>query len=839
MMASTRKSSRFGGWALIALAVLMIVGGIGLLGGGVQLIALGGSWYFALAGLGLIVSGVLVALRHVWGVWIFCLVLVGTVLWALWEVGLDFWPLVSRFFAPAVLAVLVFLAAPALTKGRPFFGRAPSYGLAGLFVLALAGAVAYAFIPHPLVRATSAPQVAAAADAVTEAEAEWRHYGNSPAGTRFAPFEQINKENIDQLEVAWTFRTGDVPALATSGAEDQNTPIQVGDTVYVCTVHNIVYALNADTGEQRWRFDPEASSPFWQRCRGVGYYESRGEAATPAATAPEAAQAEPGTGAPEPEISPLPEDETTEPEPQPAPVAAPEHGACARRIVLSTIDARLIELDAETGELCQQFGEGGTVDLKVGMGEVNPGFYFQTSAPTVAGDVIIIGGWVVDNVSVGEPSGVVRAFSAETGELVWAWDLGNPSITKLPPEGESYTRGTPNVWSTPAFDVELGLVYLPTGNATPDFFGGHRSEAAEEYSSSIVALDLETGRERWKFQTVHHDIWDYDVPAQPALYDMPDGNGGTIPALIQVTKRGQTFVLDRRTGEPITEVVERPVPQGAAEGDWTAPTQPYSVGMPAIGVEPLSEADMWGATPFDQLYCRIEFRKMRYEGEFTPPGLTPSLQWPGYFGGMNWGSVSIHEPTGYLIANDTRSPHRVLLVPREEADNADAAESHSGLSAQHGTPYGAAKVTFMSPLGIPCQHPPYGTLTAIDLASQSIVWQVPLGTTADTGPLGIPMRLPIPVGMPTVGGPISTQSGLIFYAGTLDHNIRAIDLATGEELWRDRLPVGAQGTPMTYVSPETGRQYVVVSAGGARQSPERGDFIIAYALPEGAAPESE
>ncbi|TWG97030.1 quinate dehydrogenase (quinone) [Mesorhizobium sp. J18] len=325
------------------------------------------------------------------------------------------------------------------------------------------------------------------------------------------------------------------------------------------------------------------------------------------------------------------------------------------------------------------------------------------------------------------------------------------------------------------------------------------------------------------------------MPAQPALYDVPDGKGGIVPALIQVTKRGQIFVLDRRTGEPLTEVVEREVPQGAVEGDWTAPTQPYSVGMPAIGVEPLTEASMWGATPFDQLYCRIEFRKLRYEGEFTPPGTEPILQWPGFYGGMNWGSVSVHESSGYLIVNDTRSPHRVQLVPREEADQADAKDSHAGLSAQYGTPYGAAKVTFMSPLGIPCQNPPYGTLTAIDLKTKEIAWQVPMGTVEDTGPLGIKMHLPIPVGMPTVGGPISTSSGLIFYAGTLDYNIRALDLATGQELWKHRLPVGAQGTPMTYISPESGRQFIVVSAGGARQSLDRGDYIVAYALPKGQA----
>lgn len=806
-MTTDQQTSRLGGLLLLVLGALMLLGGGGLLYGGVQLIGLGGSWYFAVVGLALAISAILIAMRNGFGVWLFIAILVGTLIWSLWEVRGDFWPLVSRLFAPGVLAVMVFLAAPAMRRGGRF-GRGFSYSLAGLFAVALAGTVYYAFIPHPLVRASTPPQTARTE--TDEAGTDWRFYGRTPAGTRFSTAEQITPENVADLEVAWTFRTGDVPQLTTSGAEDQNTPMQVGDALYVCTVHNIVYALDADTGEQRWKFDPKAQSPFWQRCRGVGYYEAKAPAG---ATATPATSADPSVG-----TSPAPA--------TPAPAAI-----CARRIVLSTIDARLIQLDAETGAPCPQFGQGGTVDLKLGMGDVKPGFYFQTSAPTVTRDLIIIGGWVVDNVMVGEPSGVVRAFSAENGELVWAWDLGNPSITKLPPEGETYTRGTPNVWSTPAFDEDLGLIYLPTGNATPDFFGGHRSKASEDYTSSIVALDIATGRERWKFQTVHHDIWDYDVPAQPALHDVPDGKGGTVPVLIQVTKRGQTFVLDRRTGEPITPVEERPVPQGAVEGDWTAPTQPYSVGMPAVGVDPLTEADMWGATPFDQLYCRIEFRKMRYEGEFTPPGLEPTLQWPGFYGGMNWGSVSVHKPSGYLIVNDTRSPHRVQLVQREQADLADAKDSHAGLSGQIGTPYGAAKVTMMSPLGVPCQKPPYGTLTAIDLDTKEIAWQVPLGTTQDTGPLGIPMRMPIPVGMPTVGGPISTQSGLIFYAGTLDFNIRAFDLATGGELWKSRLPVGSQSTPMTYVSPKTGRQYVVVSAGGARQSSHRGDYVIAYSLP--------
>lgn len=838
-MSENKAGSSWAPWPLWLIVALMVIGGGYLLYGGIQLISLGGSWYFAPTGAALLLSAYLVARRNVQGLYVFLVVFVASIAWSLWEVGIQFWPLVSRLVAPAVLGLLLFLAAPALTRGGRRISKGTSLAAVAVLLVGL-GATGYrAFQPVPYVAATSEPEVIAKN---VDAPSDWQHYGRTGNGTRYAPDTQITTDNVKDLQVAWTYRHGDVPLDPRGvGSNDQNTPIQIGDTVYACTVRNVVHALDADTGDERWSFDPKAESPLWQRCRSVSYFESTGQifaglqkiraqeaAAEAARQAQDAAEAseenadvEDGTA------------ETVEAPAAPAEqVQASSEAICQRRIVMTTIDARLISLDADTGAVCTQFGDNGTVDLKIGMGEVRPGFYFQTSAPTVANGIIVIGGWVIDNVAVGLPSGVVRGFDAETGELVWAWDLGNPDITRFPPEGETYTRGTPNVWSTPAFDAELGLVYLPTGNATPDFFGGHRRDFDEEYTSAVVALDIQTGRERWHFRTVNHDLWDYDVPSQPALYDLPDGNGGTQAALIQTTKRGQIFVLDRATGEPIFDVEEKAVPQGAAEGDWTAPTQPYSVGMPAIGVEPLTEARMWGATPFDQLYCRIEFRKLRYDGDFTPPGLDASLQWPGFFGGMNWGSSSIHEPTGYLVFNDTRSPHRIQLVSREIADNADAASSHEGLSGQLGTPYGAAKVTFMSPLGVPCQEPPYGTMTAIDLKTQKIAWQVPLGTVEDNGPLGIKMGLSMPIGMPTVGGPVTTASGLVFYSGTLDQNIRAFDLATGKEVWKHRLPAGTQVTPLVYTSPKTGRQYVVVSAGGSRASDVRGDYIIAFALPQ-------
>ncbi|MFW7346232.1 MAG: membrane-bound PQQ-dependent dehydrogenase, glucose/quinate/shikimate family [Pigmentiphaga sp.] len=784
---STYPLHRRGRVPLLIFGIVLVLIGLVLGVGGVRLVSLGGSWYYLIAGLGLVLSGLGYARGSRAGAWLFALVFIGTLIWSFWEVGLDFWQLVPRLIGVIVLALVAALLHPLLRPVGEPGGNKGAYSLAMLCVLALAGFGFLMFQPHFPVSATGDAPTAVPAAA---SGGDWDHYGRDAAGTRYAPFSQIDKSNVGNLQVAWTFRTGE-PAI--NGAEDQNTPLQVGDTVYLCTPHNQVFALNAEAGEQRWKFDPKASSPVWQRCRGVSYYDASASMTDAVADA-----------------------------------------SCRQRIVLSTIDARLIQLDARTGRPCAAFGNQGTVDLKAGMGEVKPGYYFQTSAPTVARDLIIIGGWVYDNRAVDEPSGAVRAFSAKSGELVWAWDLGNPAITKLPPDGGSYTRGTPNVWSTPAYDDKLGLLYLPTGNSPPDFWGAHRSKAAEAYASSVVALDVETGRERWKFQTTHHDLWDYDVGTPPTLYDLPDGKGGTVPALIQATKRGQIFLLDRRDGTPLADVKEVPVPQGAQEGDWTSPTQPYSVGMPGIGTKPFTEASMWGATFFDQLWCRIEFRKMRYEGDFTPLRADRrTLIYPGYYGGMNWGGVSVVPALDYLVINDIRMPQWARLIPRDETpDPTKAASVHEGYAPQEGTPYGISKNGFMSPLGVPCHAPPYGTMTAVDLKTRKIVWQAPMSTLQDTGPLGMKTGLQIPIGMPTLGGPLTTASGLVFYAGTQDYYLRAIDVLTGKELWKGRLPVGAQATPMTYVSPESGRQFVVISAGGARQSPDRGDYVIAYALPK-------
>jgi len=789
---------RAGGWFVSLYAIVLILIGLALLVGGVMLARLGGSLYYVAAGALLVVSGVLIHRRRFAGIGLFALGFVGTVAWAYWEVGAQFWPLVPRLSPWIVLGFVVALIAPAL---RPRL-RAAGWAMAiVLFAVGVAGFMAM-FDEHGVIEATRTLAQVSVPDAQAQRDERWQYYGRTLDGHRFAPFDQIDPHNVGNLQVAWTFRTGDVPG---KGAEDQTTPTQIGDELYVCTPYQKVFALDADTGKERWRFDPKSpDSKVWNRCRGVAYYDAAAFA-----------QAHP-------------DEATTQ--------AAASAPTCAQRLFLGTTDARLIALDRATGQPCVGFGNGGTVDLKVGMGLVQPFYYMTTSENTVIGNRILIGGWVQDGASVDEPSGVIRAFSADTGELLWAWDPGNPDTTLLPPPGESYSRTTPNMWSTPSYDDKLGWAFLPMGGQTPDFWGGFRRPSSDEFGSSVVAIDMKTGKVQWHYQTTHHDLWDYDVPSQPALVDMPDASGKVVPAVVQLTKRGQIFALDRATGTPITQVVEKPAPTDVVKDDRVSPTQPYSVGMPQVGNEPLTEADMWGATLLDQLWCRIEFKRMRYDGEFTLASEEHvNLQYPGNYGGFNWGSAAVDQQNDILYAGSMRMPLWGQYIPRAVADDPNAPGGHDGLHVMAGTPYGYRKGMFMSPLGVPCHAPPYGQLTAVDLKNHTILWQKPMGTVADTVlPFGLKAKLPFAIGMPVMGGPMATASGLVFFAGTYDYYLRAIDSATGKELWKGRLPVGAQATPMTYMSPKTGRQFVVIAAGGARQSPDRGDYIVAYALPEAA-----
>lgn len=772
-------------------AIILLASGLFCTIYGFKLIALGGSWYFAIMGLVQIITSLLLFRQSTKGAWLYGLAYALTLIWALYEVGLQFWPLFSRLMVFTGFAMLIAFAYPMLEKKETGDTTAGNGGYKlGIFILVLMGiALGFMFKEHNVI--TNPVPLANNKLDPSDAPIDWKQYANTTKGTRFSGADQITKQNVKDLQVAWTYHTGYIPSNSGSGPEDQETPLQIGDNVYLCTPTNVVIALDADSGEQKWRYDPKATSPNWQRCRGLAYYE----------------------------------DQKTLDD------ASNNAKACSARIIMNTIDARLMAIDANTGKLCEDFGEQGVVDLKKDMGDIPPGYYEPTAAPLVAKDVIVVGGRVADNFSVNEPGGVVRAFDVHSGKLVWAWDPGNPNITDVPPANETYTRGTVNVWATTAYDPELDLVYAPTGNATPDFFGGYRTKYDDEYNSSIVALDRKTGQIRWKFRTAHHDLWDYDLPSQPLLYDIPDGKGGVTKVIVQTTKSGQIFMLDRQTGEPVAEVQEKPVAKGDVAGEYYSPTQPFSVGMPSIGNETLTEFDMWGATPYDQLLCRIDFAGSVYHGLFTPPHMTKTLQYPGSLGGMNWGSVAVDPQTNLMFVNDMRIGLTNWMIPQDNIPK-NASGIEMGIVPQKGTPFGAMRLRFTSALGVPCQKPPYGTMTAIDLKSRQIVWQKPLGTVMDTGILGIPMHLPAPIGMPTIGGPMATKSGLLFFAATQDFYLRAFDSVTGEEIWKARLPVGSQGTPMTYVSPKTGKQYIVISASGARQSPVRGDYVIAYALPD-------
>ena len=756
--------------------------------GGIRLVSLGGSFYYLLAGIVLMICAVQMWRGRPSGAWLYGGLLLATLVWGLVEVGLDFWALQARVFLFMVLGcwLLSPWARKALYQGSPppLFNSVFTWAI--IFTLVITLAAFWAL--NSRAQNTNSPVDLESGEVPVRPIGEWHHYGNSAGGNRFSPLDQINTGNVDQLTVAWTFRTK-------VGGTFKATPLQIGEYLYVCGGGNVVMAIDAEDGALVWNFDPEIDDEvlrnlryFTTTCRGVTYYQ--------------------------------------------APVDY--QGECPQRILTATTDARLIALDALTGKICPGFGNNGQIDLKYKLGEVKPFYYFVTSPPAIVRGNAVVGGWVFDNREVKEPSGVVRAFNAITGQFSWAWDMGRPGIYTEPGDGEIYTRGTPNVWSIFSVDEERGIVYAPTGNETPDYFGGYRLEASEKYASSVVALNGQTGAPIWHFQTVHHDIWDWDVPSQPVLVDIPGDTGELIPALVQPTKRGELFLLNRVTGEPIAEVIEKPVPQGGVPEDWTAPTQPFSVGMPNFREPDLTEADMWGITPFDQLWCRIEFKKLRYEGHFTPPSTAWTLQYPGNAGGFNWGSVSVDPVNHLLVANPLNMANRTRLIPRAEMD------AGARGSMQAGTPYGFSTERFMSPLDVPCQKPPYGWLAVIDLKTHELLWKKPAGTTNEMGPLGIKVGVPLPMGVPLSAGTIATQGGLIFMAGTMDRYLRAVDINNGEELWRYKLPASAQATPMTYLTPRSNRQMIVVTVpaqgrsptGAAAQTPEgedpEGGYVIAF-----------
>jgi len=794
---------------LAALGLVLLAAGVFFAFYGFQLVSLKGSWYFLLAGVGLIAAGVQIARARQSGGLIFGLVFVASVVWALADAGTDFWALISRLLVLAVLAIGVAASFPLMRRASGLSSLCkPSLVVTLLLALGSTAAFWGMFQPHPTVVAQG-PGPALTPVAAGSAPTNWEHYGNTAGGSRFAALDQITVSNVSQLQPAWTYRTGDTPVSpGGGGAEDQLTPLQVGDRVFLCTPHNNVIALDAATGKEIWKTEINAKQSKWMRCRGLAYFDAA-----------------------------RPLEQPTLPDSTPVAAVNVAAGAlCQQRILMNSIQSELIALDAATGQFCPDFGTNGRVDLKPGLGKgPEAGQYSLTSAPTLAGTTVVVGGRVADNVSTDMPGGVVRGYDAVTGAMRWAFDPGNPDVKTAPAAGQTYARSTPNVWAPMSYDAASNTVFMPVGSAAIDMWGVKHTALDRKYGASMLAVDATTGREKWVYQTVHDDLWDFDVPMQPSFIDFPVEGGATKPALVFGTKSGQIFVLDRQTGQPLTKVEERAVKPGNMEGETYSPTQPFSVGMPVIGADTMKESDMWGATPFDQLLCRIKFKSMRYDGLFTAPGTDPSLNLPGSLGGMNWGGLSVDPTAGYIFVNDMRVGLEVQLIPTAATGGVTKNDGSEGPNikgvALIGTPYAInAKVRFMSPLEIPCQKPPFGTLTAVDMKTRQIAWQVPVGTVKDTGPFGIKMGVPVPIGMPTIGGTLATQGGLVFIAASQDYYLRAYDSRTGKEVWKGRLPVGSQGTPISYTA--GGKQFVVVSAGGARNSPDRGDYVMAYALPK-------
>jgi quinoprotein glucose dehydrogenase len=622
------------------------------------------------------------------------------------------------------------------------------------------------------------------------AAAGWDYYGGDAGGARYSALDDITRANVGSLEIAWEFATGDAqrPLNVRKQSASEATPILVDGKLVFCTPFNEVIALDPGTGREIWRRDPGISldqRPANQYvCRGVAYWRD----------------ADAGEGA-----------------------------ACASRVFMGANDGRLIALDAATGAPCADFGERGEVMISPGIDLVWPGEFQITSPPVVSRNVVIVGSSISDNARVEAPSGAVRAFDARTGAPRWTFDP-IPRSGSAPNAGDWKGEGSPreghaNVWAPMSVDEARGLVFLPTSSASPDFFGGLRP-GDNRYANSVVALEIETGAVRWSFQTVHHDVWDYDLPAQPGLYSVwRDGRAHDVVA--QVTKTGHVFVLNRDTGEPFLPIEERPVPQDAALGESLSPTQPFPVLTPAIVPDRLSPDDAFGLTALDKLYCAREIRKLRAEGLFTPPSLAGTLIYPFNGGGANWGGAAFDEARNLLVVNMSNAAHRVTLIPANEVRGEQELNHDAEISPQEGAPFGVRRDLLLSPLMLPCSPPPWGVIAAVDLASGKIVWRKRLGTTKD-----VAKGLALDLGTPNLGGPIATAGGLVFIGAAMDNYLRAIDIETGREVWKGRLPAGGQATPMSYEW--QGRQYVVIYAGGhGRMTTTLGDRLVAFALPLG------
>jgi quinoprotein glucose dehydrogenase len=608
---------------------------------------------------------------------------------------------------------------------------------------------------------------------------DWPNYGNDPGGTRYSPLAVINRTNVTQLKQAWVYNTHalEPETKLNRKAAFETTPIVVDGIMYLSTPFDQVIALNPETGEEIWKYDPEVD-----RTKGYSEVTSRGV--------------------------------VTWMDSKPSPSIL--RGGCLRRVFIATIDARLIALSASDGSLCSDFGKNGAVDLTQGIQLKDAGDYQVTSPPVVTNDLVVVGSSIGDNRRFDAELGTVRAFDARTGKQVWSWD-------PIPPEKGT---GAANAWSEMSVDQARNLVFVPTGSASPDFYGARRP-GNDADANSVVALDSSSGKPVWKFQAVHHDLWDYDVAAQPSLITL-HYNGQEVPAVAVSTKMGNLFVLDRIKGHPLFPVSERTVPKSDVPGEQSASTQPFPSNPPLVP-QSLRTHEAWGITPEEKEACKQRLANLRTEGIFTPPSLLGSVIFPGNIGGVNWGSAAFDPKHRLLVAATNRLATMVRLIPREKFDRERDEAKDNRLSGefgrQAGTAYGMYRESLLSPKGLPCNEPPWGTLTAVDLDTGKKKWEVPLGK----------MKLPDGTeiqGDLNLGGPMITGGGLVFVAATRsEHVLRAFDVETGKLLWEGELPASAQATPMTY-RVKSGKQYVVIAAGGhGKLGSKQGDAVVAFALP--------
>jgi quinoprotein glucose dehydrogenase len=625
---------------------------------------------------------------------------------------------------------------------------------------------------------------------------DWPEYGRDKAGTRYSALDQITPANVSELEPAWTYHTGEMQrrGAAFARSKDQNTPILVAGHLILCTPFNRVVALDPATGAERWVFDAEVDESLAEAGKLGAGFACRGVAAW--------------------------RDDKS-----------PRTASCHERLIFGTNDVRLIAIDAASGAPCRGFGVNGVVSVAPEQALAFVGELSYVTPPVIANGVVVLGSSIVDTLRSDAPSGSVQAFDARTGSKLWQFDPIPRDATD--PAAATWTNdsyrgaGGANVWSAMAVDETRDLVFLPTSTPAPDDYGGLRP-GANAYANSLVALRGATGEVVWHFQIVHHSIWDYDIASQPLLVDLPRA-GETVPAVVQNTKQGLVFIFHRETGEPLFPIDERAVPAGEIPGEWYAPTQPFPRKPPPLVPHGSSPDDAWGFTFWDRGKCRELLKSFQTGPIYSPPSFTGTVVSPWTAGGANWGGAAYDPARHWMVINTNRLMKVTRLV--EVSESEAAADSVGGAfdppKPMPGTPYGLQEMVLLSPLGAPCSKPPWGGLTAVDLVTGEIVWDVSLGSIERELPIEIEWNL----GVPNIGGPIATGGGLIFIAATIDRLFRAFDLTTGKQLWRADLPASAHATPMTYQV--GGRQFVVIVAGGHYELPgPRADAVIAYALPD-------